>query len=102
MPLHPHYESPINILNRFDHTVGSSGNGPKVRSNAPDGLVMKAVYFNNFRTCQPCEYAALTEANGVPRRFSGLSMVVVEQRGGDVGRDVLNQSATTEDVKTLS
>jgi len=66
MPLHPYDETPVNVFNRLDNTVGSSRSGSKVRSNQPNGLVMKAVYFNHFRARELRQNAAFTEADGVP------------------------------------
>jgi hypothetical protein len=84
MPLHAQHESPVDVFNRFNHTIGSRGNSSKVRSHQPDGLVVKAVHFNNFRARESRKHAAAMDTNSMPRRFLLLSMVVVKLGSRDV------------------
>jgi len=78
MPLHAHDKPPTNVLNRFDNTVASGRHTPKTSSDQSYGLVMKAVYFNNFRARETRKHAVRIEANCVASLFLRVSMIVVK------------------------
>src|SRR5262245_55720015 len=83
VPLYTDHELSINVFNCFNNSVRRRRNGPEVRADLCNGLVMKTIHLDRLCPRQSRQNAVGAHSYRMPRRLLRFAMVVVKYRLGN-------------------